>query len=79
MLSFFDYFYANFDMYQILMVSAFVIAYIFVLILEKYFNITLKNPMGKVDIGSKDPVGKIPCINNPVGKIPRPKKGFWRF
>lgn len=79
MLSFLDYFYVNLDMYLVLTLSAFVIAYIFVLIMEKYFHVVLKNPLGKVDIGTKNPVGKIPVINDPVGKIPMPQKGFWRF
>ena len=67
MLSFFDYFYANLNMYLVLMISVFLSAYIFVIVLEHYFKITLKNPVGKIP-KMKNPVGRIPKMKNPMRK-----------
>ena len=62
-----DYFWANIGTSIILTIFAFLVAILFVLVLERYFNVTLKDPKIKFDI--KDPVGKVPKMNDPVGKF----------
>ncbi len=62
-----EYFNANLGTNIALTIIALVIAIIFVIVLEKYFNITLKDP--KIKLNIKDPVGKVPRMNDPVGKF----------
>ncbi len=61
-----EYFSANLGTNIALSITALVIAIIFVIVLEKYFNITLKELNTELDIC--DPVGKLPDIKDPVGK-----------
>lgn len=63
-----EYFWSNIGTNLVLTATALVIAIIFVLILERYFNITLKNPVSP-EFDIKDPVGKILEMKNPVGKF----------
>lgn len=67
MMSITEYFLANIGTSIVLTIIAFFLAVLFVLILERYFNVTLKDPKIKFDI--KDPVGKVPKIKDPVGKF----------
>lgn len=62
-----EYFNANLSTNIALTITALVIAIIFVLVLERHFNIILKDPKIKFDI--KDPVGKVPKMNDPIGKF----------
>lgn len=67
-MNFEQYFWANLGTNIAYTIAAIIIAIIFVLVLERYFNITLKNPVNvKFDI--KDPVGRIPRLKNPMRKV----------
>jgi len=65
MMSLIEYFWTNLGTNIILTILAFVIALIFVLTMERYFNITIKNPIN-VKINNRNPVGKIPRMKNPM-------------
>jgi len=68
MLSITEYFWANIGTNLVLTGIALIIAIIFVIIMERYFNISLKNPINlKFEI--KDPVGKIPEMKDPMRKV----------
>lgn len=62
-----EYFWANLGNNLALAGAALIIAIIFVIVLEKYFNITLKNS-GTYRFSNKNPVGRIPKIKNPMRK-----------
>ncbi len=63
-----EYFWSNIGTNLVLTGTALIIAIIFVIVLERYFNITLKNPVN-LDFSIRDPVGKIPGMKDPVGKF----------
>jgi len=67
MMSISEYFWVNLGTNITYTITALIIAIIFVLVLEKYFNITLKNPVN-VKFPNNNPVGRIPKIKNPMRK-----------
>ena len=67
MMSISEYFLANLGTNIAYTILALIIAFIFVIVLEKYFNITLKNPVN-VKFPNNNPVGRIPKIKNPMRK-----------
>ena len=68
-MNFIEYFWTNLGSNVAFTITALIIAIIFVILMEKYFNITLKNP-AEFHFSQKNPVGRVPIIKNPVGKVP---------
>ena len=42
-------------------------------IVQQFFNVTLKNPIGKCYIGTNNPIGKIPVIRSTIRYVPTMK------
>jgi len=62
-----EYFFANLETNIVFSIVALIIAIIFVVIMERYFNITLKNP-GNFNCNIKPPITRLPRMKNPMRK-----------
>lgn len=60
-----EFFWANLGNNIVFTLVALILAYIFVISMEKYFHVTIKNPIN-IKFSNKNPVGKIPRMKNPM-------------